>query len=135
MVRMRRFDVITVLLLLIGGIVIPVVGWIAGAVMLVRSHRWRVRDKLLGLLVWPGGLALPAAMEVSTLSGPCGLLARPSGPPHQSPDTTTFVVADCHMGPTWHDVPLVMLPLIAGPIAIAAYLLGRTRLVDPGPGR
>ncbi len=48
---MRRFDVITVLLLLVGGVVIPVVGW------------------------------------------------------------------------------------IAGPIAIAAYLLSRTRLVDPGPGR
>jgi hypothetical protein len=53
----RRFLAIgTVILLLLGGLLIGL-GWIAGVVMLWTSARWRTSDKLLGTLVWPGGLA------------------------------------------------------------------------------
>lgn len=51
---MRRYDGITVLLLLVGGVVVPVLGWVVGAIMLLCSRRWNLRDKLAGLLVWPG---------------------------------------------------------------------------------
>jgi hypothetical protein len=54
--RRRALDTGTVVLLLIGGALIGL-GWIAGAVMLWVSPRWRTSDKLLGTLVWPGGLA------------------------------------------------------------------------------
>lgn len=47
-------------LLLVGGIVLPVVGWIIGVVMLWVSRVWTQREKLIGTLVVPGGLALPA---------------------------------------------------------------------------
>jgi len=51
---------LTIPLLLIGGVVIPVVGWIVGLVFLWLSRCWSSRDKLIGTLVVPGGL-LPAA--------------------------------------------------------------------------
>jgi hypothetical protein len=54
--RRHVLDTGTVVLLLVGGLLIGV-GWIAGVVMLWVSPRWRTSDKLLGTLVWPGGLA------------------------------------------------------------------------------
>jgi hypothetical protein len=50
---------LTIPLLLIGGVVIPVAGWIVGLVFLWLSRCWSSRDKLIGTLVVPGGL-LPA---------------------------------------------------------------------------
>jgi hypothetical protein len=52
-------EIIAVILLLVGGIVVPVIGWVVGVVLLWSSSRWQTRDKLLGTLVWPGGLAAP----------------------------------------------------------------------------
>jgi HAAS domain-containing protein len=67
-----------IVLLLIGGIVIPVVGWIVGALLLWVSRSWTLRDKVWGTLILPGGL-LPAAWLVvadvsieSCHSGPHG---------------------------------------------------------------
>jgi hypothetical protein len=44
---------------LVAGIPGIVVGWGTGVVLLWVSPRWRWPDKLLGTLVWPGGLAAP----------------------------------------------------------------------------
>ena len=52
-----------IILLLVGGVVIPVIGWIVGALLLWFSQAWTVRDKIWGTLVLPGGL-LPAAWLV-----------------------------------------------------------------------
>jgi hypothetical protein len=46
-----------IFLLLFGGFMF-VVGWIAGVVLLWSSPAWRTRDKWIGTLVLPGGLAL-----------------------------------------------------------------------------
>ena len=43
-------------LLLVGGFIF-VVGWFVGVVMLWSSRAWTLRDKLIGTLVIPGGLA------------------------------------------------------------------------------
>jgi hypothetical protein len=59
--RRRVLDTGTVVLLLVGGLLLGL-GWIAGAVMLWVSPRWRTSDKLLGTLVWPGGLAAVLAI-------------------------------------------------------------------------
>jgi uncharacterized membrane protein len=64
-------------LLLLGGIVIPGVGWVIGLVFLWLSRAWTVRDKTLATLLVPGGLlpalilvALPTHVETcSTSSG------------------------------------------------------------------
>jgi hypothetical protein len=56
--RVGAFEVVTVILLLIGGIVLPVLGWVIGAVLLWASGRWTVRDKVIGTLVVPGGMGV-----------------------------------------------------------------------------
>jgi hypothetical protein len=45
-----------IVLLLFGGFIF-VVGWFAGVVLLWSSRRWTTRDKLIGTLIIPGGLA------------------------------------------------------------------------------
>lgn len=59
--RGRAFDIGTVVLLLVGGLLIGL-GWIIGVVMLWASPRWRTSDKLLGTLIWPGGLVAVLAV-------------------------------------------------------------------------
>jgi uncharacterized membrane protein len=46
----------TITLLLIGGFFAGI-GWLLGVFLLWRSRVWTVRDKLIGTLLWPGGLA------------------------------------------------------------------------------
>jgi uncharacterized membrane protein len=62
-------------LLLIGGVVIPVLGWFVGVVLLWSSRIWTLRDKLIGTLVIPGGLAaaifLVLGVGGSTSGGGC----------------------------------------------------------------
>lgn len=47
------YDVITVLALLLGGFVVPLLGWVAGVVMLWSGPRWTAPEKVLGTLAWP----------------------------------------------------------------------------------
>jgi hypothetical protein len=49
-------EVGAVILLLAGGLLVGI-GWIVGVVLLWSSPHWRTRDKLLGTLIWPGGIA------------------------------------------------------------------------------
>ena len=71
--RAGALELAAVLFLLLGGIVIPVLGWFVGVVLLWMSPRWTAKDKLLGTLVWPGGLLAPALLLVA--GGAAGLLA------------------------------------------------------------
>jgi hypothetical protein len=58
--RVGPFELVTVVLLLIGGILLPLLGWVIGVVFLWASARWTTRDKMIGTLVVPGGLAVLA---------------------------------------------------------------------------
>jgi uncharacterized membrane protein len=49
-------EIAAVILLLLGGFVFGV-GWIVGVVLLWTSRIWTLRDKLIGTLLLPGGLA------------------------------------------------------------------------------
>jgi hypothetical protein len=71
------FEWITLLLLLVGSLIIPVVGWLIGAIMLWISRVWTWREKLAGTLIMPGGLAavvlfglLVAGSTSKCVSGP-----------------------------------------------------------------
>src|SRR6266542_4042978 len=57
--RAGATEIAALILLLVGGLVLPVIGWIVGVVLLWASNAWTVRDKLIGTLVLPGGLMLP----------------------------------------------------------------------------
>ncbi|HEY5987126.1 MAG TPA: hypothetical protein VIV12_12235, partial [Streptosporangiaceae bacterium] len=70
--RPGGLEIAALILLLVGGFLAGV-GWVAGVVLLWASPRWRWPDKLLGTLVWPGGLALPFfAGGLSWAVGECG---------------------------------------------------------------
>jgi hypothetical protein len=116
---MRRYDAVTVFLLLVGGVIVPVAGWVAGAVMLLASRRWTRRDKLVGLLVWPGGLAIAAGLIVLSPTRTCVYVDDSSGHRHGGQCTGTTI-------PGWIGVPLLVLAVI-GPILTAVYLARRAR--------
>jgi hypothetical protein len=121
-----------------------------GAVLLWTSGHWSLRDKLLGTLVWPGGLFAPVV--VFFILGSAGLVATASQctgghfitgqpttpgyfvngpstaqgfiPPHCA--TTTFL-------PPWLLITLgtiILVVSLAGPIVVAIRLL-RARKPEP----
>jgi uncharacterized membrane protein len=55
-------------MLLVGGLIVPIVGWFIGAVLLWVSNAWNVRDKVIGTLFVPGGLGLSISVLVFGLS-------------------------------------------------------------------
>lgn len=55
-------EAVAILLLLVGGVVVPIIGWFAGVVLLWSSPAWTVAQKLTGTLVVPGGLLVPVVM-------------------------------------------------------------------------
>ncbi|BBF99179.1 hypothetical protein C8E95_4379 [Pseudonocardia autotrophica] len=67
------YPVLTVLMLMLGGFVLPFVGWLAGVVMLWTGRAWTVGEKWLGTLVWPAVVIVPASAPVfGVLIGPAG---------------------------------------------------------------
>jgi uncharacterized membrane protein len=56
------YSVLTVALIIVGGYVVPVVGWLVGVAMLWASDRWSRRDKWLGTLAGPLAAVIPVAM-------------------------------------------------------------------------
>jgi hypothetical protein len=84
------FEWITLLLLLIGGLIIPVVGWLVGAIMLWISRVWTWRQKLAGTLLVPGGLGSLTLWALlgahSACSSPPGTNNHCGGAPSRLPD-------------------------------------------------
>jgi hypothetical protein len=146
--RTRRgwMEVAALILLPIGGIIIPVLGWFVGVALLWSSPRWSVRDKWLGTLVVPGGLALPGALgglAVSTQgcsSAPVPVSPVPvsptpvdSAPVSLMPSTTPATV--CTGGsPGWLQVlsAVALVVLVLAPLATVIYL-GRRLQHQPNP--
>lgn len=85
--RISTRDIITILLLLIGGLLVPFIGWIIGVVMLWTSDTWRSRDKVIATLFVPGGLLAPLVLgagfalitQTSCVSAPV-VVSGPSAP-------------------------------------------------------
>jgi hypothetical protein len=105
-----------ILLLLFGGFIF-VFGWIAGAILLWTSRAWNTRDKLIGTLVVPGGLA--TALPVALLTGSKQLCTSVNGGPQH-----------CTGGPsTLHQIiaTVLVLSCVIGPIFTAIYLARRAR--------
>jgi Protein of unknown function (DUF1700) len=60
-------DIAALVLLLVGGLILPVIGWFIGVVLLWISSAWTTGEKLIGTLVVPGGLVLPLGLAVAAL--------------------------------------------------------------------
>jgi hypothetical protein len=127
--RPGALEIAAVVVLLLAGIAglvagIPgiVVGWGTGVVLLWVSPRWRWPDKLLGTLVWPGGLAAPLVL----LSLPISASACVGGS-----NTATRCTGGSGL-PPWLSI-LVIVVAIAAPILVGIRLLLRARRVhEPG---
>jgi hypothetical protein len=141
--RAGALELAAVLFLLLGGIVIPVLGWFIGVVLLWMSPRWTAKDKLLGTLVWPGGLLAPALLAVAGAAA--GLLATSVttctsvdpvvAPGGSAPQNVHQAAPHCTTSggvglPPWLFITLSLVLLIlavAGPIWTASRLLRRAR--------
>jgi Protein of unknown function (DUF1700) len=63
--RSRGLEIAALIFLLIGGVIIPVVGWFIGVILLWSSRVWTTREKVAGTLLFPGGLLLPAFLSLA----------------------------------------------------------------------
>lgn len=118
-------EILAIIGLLIGGIVLPVIGWLAGVILLWISPRWKVGDKLLGTLVWPGGLLAPVfvlaiigAGAVMTTGSVC--VTGPTSGNQCSPPPI----------PPWLAITLAIVAMVAavtGPIVVTIRLIRQAR--------
>lgn len=110
-------EVAALILLPFGGIVVPVVGWLAGVALLWLSDAWTSRDKVIGTVLIPGGLVGPVLLVLlasNTSGGVCH--STFSGGP-------TYCGGD-HVY-SWPFALFVLLVVI--PVAAEAYLIWRLR--------
>jgi len=109
-----------IFLVLFGGFVFGV-GWIAGAILLWSSRAWNTRDKLIGTLVVPGGLAagLWGALAVAVVgAGRVCTTAVPRGAERCSGGASTLGLIG---------VIALLAVLVLGPFCTAMYLARRAR--------
>lgn len=113
-------EIVALILLPIGGIIVPILGWVVGATLLWASEAWSTKDKLVGTLLFPGGLLIPAALLLmSAESSGCGTVVSPQLQPQQGTPT-------CPPGDgagVWEI--LVMAALVLIPLVAIAYLARR----------
>ena len=113
--RGSGLDIVALVLLLIGGIVLPVVGWVIGVVLLWISETWTTTEKVIGTLVVPGGLALPLFLTLvtgytETCSGPPGGPLTCTGGPSQAAQVLGTIL---------------VIVLFVAPLATTAFLAHR----------
>jgi uncharacterized membrane protein len=119
-------EVGALVLLPIGGVILPVLGWFIGIVLLWISDAWSTRDKLVGTLLFPGGLLLPVALGVlASESSGCGTVVTPQLSPQ--PNSTDCPPAD---GTGIWEVALVVM-LVLVPLLTTIYLARRMGRTSP----
>ena len=115
-------EVGALIMLPIGGVILPVLGWFIGIVLLWVSDAWSTRDKLVGTLLFPGGLLLPLALGVmAEESSGCGTIVNPQLSPQ--PIGSNCPPAD---GTSAWEVALVVM-LVLVPLVTTVYLARRMR--------
>jgi len=106
------YTVLTIVLIAVGGVILPVLGWFVGIAMLWWSRTWTLRDKLVGTLVLPvvfaasllvGALATAGTIERDTAEAINPLV--PFGFAHSS----------------------IIIALVVAPIISSIYLAVRAR--------
>jgi hypothetical protein len=112
-----------IVLLPLGGFLFGV-GWIAGAILLWSSRAWSTRDKLIGTLIVPGGIA--AFIPVLLLAGTA---AKTRCATYTRSAAGSFGLGARHCvsvgGPsTSHEILAIVLVaiVIVAPIAVAVHL-------------
>lgn len=115
-------QVAAVILLLLGGFLMGI-GWIVGAVLLWSSRAWTVREKLLGTVLVPGGLATALYLTLATGGEECGGLVTYRRGVRRAVTTCTGSTSTLD-----HILAVALFAfLVIAPIATAVFLLRRAR--------
>jgi hypothetical protein len=120
--RNAMLDGLAIGLLLLGGFAL-LVGWFVGVVLLWRSGTWRIRDKLLGTLFFPGGLLLPVLFVLGHGRNAFGkgcVENIPAGGTPVNHCTSTIP-------PSWSGIA-ILLAVVVVPILVAIHLQRSRRL-------
>jgi HAAS len=113
-------EVVALIMLLVGGLILPVIGWFVGLVLLWLSDAWSTRDKLIGTLLFPGGLFLPLGLGVMATGGvSCEVSVGGSCQPNSG--SGEFVG------------PLLLALLVLVPIGTTIYLARRMGRMSTAP--
>ena len=126
---------LAIVLLLLGGL-LGGVGWVVGVVLLWLSNVWTTRDKLIGTLVVPGGLALPLvvfSLVAVTGGSSGGTLCSAVAGASTAPGSFSTTTATCTStgGGSSHIAAWIFLgALVVLPVLSAAYLARRSRRFD-----
>lgn len=130
--RIAARDVIAIVLLLVGGIIVPFAGWVAGVVMLWISAAWRTKDKLIATLLVPGGLLTPLLLLAVPIRNTGGIPFYNTTPICEVPlmsstSNGSNIVENCTSN-TWLVTSstiltiVVMIIAVAGPIFSTIWL-------------
>ena len=111
-VRSTTMETWAIILLLLGGFLWGI-GWIAGVVLLWSSNLWTTRDKLIGTLLVPGGLAPAFFFFLIAGSSEACYSNGPGSPSHCTGGPLT-------LGMIFQVAAFAVL--VIGPIATAFYL-------------
>ena len=103
----------------------PVLGWVVGLVLLLVSPLWNARQKLLGALVWPGGLLMVGALPFlfaarSTTCVSSGTAVQVCEPGQVCP--VSPILDSCTGSEIQWGLVLLAVVLVLAPIVVAAYL-------------
>jgi uncharacterized membrane protein len=133
----RRLGVMEIcaVILLLGGGFLAGIGWIVGVVLLWSSDRWRTSDKVLGTLIWPGGLATTLALVFFGIAIPVGVSNCGTGSAGVCSTagacSATSAAAACSAGqPAWVAFVVLIAVVVAGiggPIMVAIRLIRRAQ--------
>jgi uncharacterized membrane protein len=118
--RARWRDVAALILLPIGGVVVPFLGWVVGVALLWVSDAWSTREKLIGTFVVPGGLLVPLGLMVMGSESSSCIAVRSGGGP-------TMVRTCTDEGGTNWGLVLLVAVFVLAPIASTAFLARRMR--------
>jgi uncharacterized membrane protein len=127
-VKSGALEIAALILLPIGGIILPVIGWFIGVILLWSSRVWTTGEKLAGTLLFPGGLLLPAGLGLGAVWG-----QSCSGVIQNADQLITGagqeIVMSCDGPSTLYTIgaAILMAVLVIVPIATAVVLARRMR--------
>ena len=124
--RSTTHELFAVLMLSVGSVIVPILGWIVGVALLWTSTLWRRSEKVLGTLVLPGGPLLFLVL----LSLPFGDSSSCSGTVTSTSDGVVNDTTTCTGETFTLAVPLLyagLLLLFLAPVAVDVVLYRRVR--------
>lgn len=118
-VQARWTDTAAVILLPIGGVILPFFGWVIGLIFLWMSSVWTTKEKILGTLIVPGGLLPVLLLSIGVVGVRTCVSYQVGG---------GVGATECS-GPSLTNVLNLILgiALLVAPIVVAVYLGRRLR--------